>query len=163
MPLSSAAACWALEAAWELKKAGLSVTVLEAAPMLMGRQLDATAGSILEEISRKKRHCHPYRRLHLFYRRRRVKRCKRRFSFIRRDIPGRSCHRICRCPRQLQAWLRKWALKQRRRIVVNSRMETGMKHVYACGDCAEYKGANFAIWPEASEQGRVAGANAAGR
>ena len=36
-----------LEAAWELKKAGLSVTVLEAAPMLMGRQLDATAGSIL--------------------------------------------------------------------------------------------------------------------
>ena len=42
-----------LEAAWELKKAGLSVTVLEAAPMLMGRQLDATAGSILEEISRK--------------------------------------------------------------------------------------------------------------
>ena len=34
-----------LEAAWELKKAGLSVTVLEAAPMLMGRQLDATAGS----------------------------------------------------------------------------------------------------------------------
>ena len=30
-----------LEAAWELKKAGLEVQVLEAAPVLMGRQLDA--------------------------------------------------------------------------------------------------------------------------
>ena len=45
-------------------------------------------------------------------------------------------------------------LKTEKAVVVNSRMETGMKHIYACGDCAEYKGANFAIWPEASEQGR---------
>ena len=37
-----------------------------------------------------------------------------------------------------------------------------MPGVYACGDCAEYEGVNYAIWPEAVEQGRIAGANAAG-
>jgi len=41
-------------------------------------------------------------------------------------------------------------------------METSVPNVYACGDCAEFNGANYAVWPEASEQGRIAGANAAG-
>ena len=39
-----------LEAAWELKKAGLEVTVLELAPQLMGRQLDAGAGEFLKDL-----------------------------------------------------------------------------------------------------------------
>ena len=47
-------------------------------------------------------------------------------------------------------------------MVVNARMETNIPGVYACGDCAQYQGMNYAIWPEASEQGRTAGANAAG-
>ena len=49
-----------------------------------------------------------------------------------------------------------------RAVKVNSRMETSAAGIYACGDCAEYEGANYAIWPEAVEQGRIAGANAAG-
>ena len=53
-------------------------------------------------------------------------------------------------------------LETDRGIVVNSKMETSVKGVYACGDCAQYKGVNYAIWPEAVEQGKVAGANAAG-
>ena len=39
-----------LEAAWELKKAHCKVTVLELAPRLMGRQLDAGAGEMLKSI-----------------------------------------------------------------------------------------------------------------
>ena len=42
-----------LEAAWELKKAGMSVTVLEAAPILMGRQLDNGSAEILKEMAAK--------------------------------------------------------------------------------------------------------------
>ena len=42
-----------LEAAWELKKAGLSVTVIEVAPVLMGRQLDNGSAEILKEIAAK--------------------------------------------------------------------------------------------------------------
>lgn len=41
-----------LEAAWELKKSGCSVTVLELAPQIMGRQLDMAASQLLMEISK---------------------------------------------------------------------------------------------------------------
>lgn len=49
-----------------------------------------------------------------------------------------------------------------RAVVVNERMETNIEGIYACGDCAQCNGINYAIWPEASEQGKTAGANAAG-
>ena len=49
-----------------------------------------------------------------------------------------------------------------RAIVVNERMETNLPGVYACGDCAQYQGINYALWPEAQEQGKTAGACAAG-
>ncbi len=41
-------------------------------------------------------------------------------------------------------------------------METNLSGIYAAGDCVEFSGINYAIWPQALEQGRVAGANAAG-
>lgn len=53
-------------------------------------------------------------------------------------------------------------LKIERGIVVNDFMETTEKNIYAAGDCVEYAGVNYAIWPEAVEQGKVAGLNALG-
>ncbi|MBF0259779.1 MAG: NAD(P)/FAD-dependent oxidoreductase [Desulfamplus sp.] len=47
-------------------------------------------------------------------------------------------------------------------IVVNERMETSVPSIYAAGDIVQYQGVNFCIWPEAMEQGRVAGINMAG-
>lgn len=49
-----------------------------------------------------------------------------------------------------------------RGIIVNDFMETSIKNIYAAGDCAEFSGINYAIWPEAVEQGKVAGLNAVG-
>ena len=49
-----------------------------------------------------------------------------------------------------------------RAIVVGENMETNLPGVYACGDCAQFGGVNFALWPEAQEQGKVAGACATG-
>ena len=49
-----------------------------------------------------------------------------------------------------------------RGIVVNERMETSIPGVYAAGDAAQFDDINFCIWPEAVEQGRVAGINMAG-
>ena len=42
-----------LEAAWELKKGGLHVEVLEVAPVLMGRQLDTGSAELLKKIAEK--------------------------------------------------------------------------------------------------------------
>jgi len=53
-------------------------------------------------------------------------------------------------------------------IKVNSRMETSLQDVYACGDCAEsmLPGSNESVlsllWFNAKQQGKVAGSNASG-
>ncbi|MDD4678568.1 MAG: FAD-dependent oxidoreductase [Tissierellia bacterium] len=47
-------------------------------------------------------------------------------------------------------------------IVVNDKMETSIDDVYACGDCCEHNGVNFALWNEAKEQGKTAGINSVG-
>jgi NAD(P)H-nitrite reductase large subunit len=49
-----------------------------------------------------------------------------------------------------------------RSIKVNEKMETSVKDIYACGDCAEFGGVNYAIWGQAVEMGRAAGINAVG-
>ena len=49
-----------------------------------------------------------------------------------------------------------------RAITVNERMETSAPDVYACGDCAAFRGFNAALWSQGQAQGRVAGVNAAG-
>ena len=49
-----------------------------------------------------------------------------------------------------------------RAVLVNRRMETSARDVWACGDCAELDGVNAALWSQALAEGEVAGANAAG-
>lgn len=53
-------------------------------------------------------------------------------------------------------------LATNRGVIVNDFMQTSDPFIYAAGDCAEYNGINYAIWPEAVEQGKIAGLNAAG-
>ena len=59
-------------------------------------------------------------------------------------------------------------IKVNRGIIVDSTMQTNMKDIYAAGDIAEVreqiegKQGSFAIWPNAIEQGRIAGLNMAG-
>ena len=47
-----------------------------------------------------------------------------------------------------------------RGIVVNEKMETSIKDIYACGDVAEYNGKIIGLWQVAMEQGKTAGINA---
>ena len=49
-----------------------------------------------------------------------------------------------------------------RSIVVNEKMETSIPDIYAAGDCAEFNGINYALWSQSVDEGKVAGANAAG-
>jgi NAD(P)H-nitrite reductase large subunit len=60
-------------------------------------------------------------------------------------------------------------IKVNQGIVVDSTMQTNMKDIYAAGDITEVKEqidglqGSFAIWPNAIEQGRIAGLNMAGK
>jgi len=47
-------------------------------------------------------------------------------------------------------------------VVVDAGMGTNIEGIYAAGDLVQFEKMNFCIWPEAQEQGRVAGANMSG-
>ena len=53
-------------------------------------------------------------------------------------------------------------LKINRGILVDSNMQTSNPDIFACGDCAEFEGINYAIWPEALAQGKTAGLSCIG-
>ena len=148
-----------LEAAWELKKAGLSVTVLEAAPMLMGRQLDADFGELLKKIA-----ADSGVTIHTGVTVSAISGEERVTGVALAD--GRQFPAdlvvVSAGVRANVGLAKEMGLEIGRAVMVNERMETNLPGVYACGDCAEYKGVNYAIWPEAMEQGKTAGANAAG-
>ena len=148
-----------LEAAWELKKSKCDVTVLEAAPMLMGRQLDEPAAELLKKIAKEQGiDIHTGAQVVEFTGEDRVS------SVLLddgREFPAELVI-ISAGVRANTAVIEKSGVKTEKAVVVNERMETSAADIYACGDCAEFEGINYAIWPEASEQGRIAGANASG-
>ncbi len=148
-----------LEAAWEMRRAKCEVTVLELAPVLMGRQLDEAAGEVLKKIAQDQGI-----RIQTGV----------QIAAIEGDehVSGVSLADGTVVPAELviisagvranMALAKAASVETDRAVVVNSRMETNVKDIYACGDCAQYQGINYAIWPQAVEQGKVAGANAAG-
>ena len=148
-----------LEAAWELKKSGMSVTVLEAAPILMGRQLDNGSAEILKEMAAKQgvtiRTGVSVEAIE----------GDEHVSGVRladgETVPAEMVI-ISAGVRANTELARKMDLEIGRAVKTDSHMATNVPGIYACGDCAEYEGINYAIWPEAVEQGRIAGANAAG-
>ena len=144
-----------LEAAWSLRESGLNVTVLETADRLLQRQLTADASEILaksvadagvkaltgvgtQEITKD--------------------------SVILTDgteVPAQLV--VVSCGVRANTELAQTAgIEVQRAIVVDDRMRTNQPNVFAAGDCAQFEGINYALWSEAMEQGRVAGANAAG-
>ena len=148
-----------LEAAWELKKAHCKVTVLELAPRLMGRQLDEGAGEMIKAISEAQGIA-----IHTCVQIEAIE-GDGHVTGVRlgdgRVFPAQLV--IVSCGVRANTAIAKAAgIETDRAVVVNSRMETNAADVYACGDCAQYQGVNYAIWPQAAEEGKVAGANAAG-
>jgi len=146
-----------LELALELHRYGMDVTVLEAMPRLMPRQLDPDSSQrllgCLEGI-----HVHT--------------------GVVIQEIAGRRQAEAVRlgdgrvfpcglvavsCGQRANiAVAERAGLGCGRAVQVNERMETSAKDIWACGDCAEFRGANAALWSQAVAQGMVAGSNAAG-
>ena len=53
-------------------------------------------------------------------------------------------------------------IKTNKGVLINENMETNIKDIYACGDIAEFNGRVYGNWPAAIEMGKVAGMNAVG-
>lgn len=147
-----------LEAAWELSKL-CEVTVLEVADKLMVRQLDDKAGEVLGELIKKAG-------------------VKFRVNASITEITGEEKVTgvalrdgevyeadlvIISCGIRGNVELaRESGITVQKAIAVNEKMETNAEGIYACGDCAEYRGVNYAVWSQAVQMGKTAGANAAG-
>lgn len=148
-----------LEAAWEIKKTGCQVTVLELAPHLMGRQLDDEAGEMLKIISEGQGI-----RIHTGVSIAAIE-GDQHVTGVRLDdgsvYPAQLV--IVSCGVRPNIALAKEAkIETDLSVIVNEKMQTNIPDIYAAGDCAQYQGQNYAIWPQALEEGKVAGACAAG-
>ena len=146
-----------LEAACQLVRHGLKVTVLETAPYLMPRLLDEGSAAILKD------------RITMFDMKTGVKVLGMTGGGHVRavqvegmeDIPAELV--IISCGVRGVCGVAKAAgIDVERAVVVNERMETSVPDVYACGDCAQFRGVNTGLWAQAKEEGHTAGANAAG-
>ncbi|WP_027400080.1 FAD-dependent oxidoreductase [Anaerovorax odorimutans] len=148
-----------LEAAWQFKKSGKDVTVIEKSQGLMVKQLDDKASALLRDAAEK---------------------------VGINVLTGAGIEEITGTDkatgvklsngviadgqivvlstgvRQNTDLAKEIGAEVERSIVVNEKMETSVADIYACGDCAQYDGANFAIWSQAIEMGKVAGINAVG-
>lgn len=147
-----------LETASELNNMGLSVTVLEMSDRILPKQLDKNGSLILEEIIynagvRFRKHAST----------KEITGDEHVDGVLLEDgemIPADLV--IISTGIKPNTQIVSSEIKVNRAIAVNSRMETSAADVYACGDCAEFNGINYALWSEAIVQGKCAGINAAG-
>jgi len=145
-----------LELAWELKKAGLSVTVLDVLDQLMDRILDArTAQQLRQAVEEGDIRVVTGARI-----------CAIEGDDAAQRIvleDGSICLAelvvISTGYRANIALAAAAGLKTERAVIVDQMMQTSHADIYACGDCADR---STATWLQSVEQGQVAGANALG-
>ncbi|BCG58644.1 NAD(P)/FAD-dependent oxidoreductase [Paenibacillus sp. URB8-2] len=147
-----------LETAWALCEAGYAVTVIEAGPRLMGRQLDRHSSELLRsQLERSGVTV----RLHSG-----VAAIEGTESAqgIRLDDGSRiPCDHVVYSIGILPntSIVNDTAIQVRSGIVVNDRLETSVPGIFAAGDAAELDGHVEGLWGGALEQGRTAGSNMA--
>ena len=143
-----------LEAASEFIKTGRRVTIVEMAPLLMGRQLDERGSKFLKAAAETKG-------IRVI--------TGAKIEGIDADGVRLSTEKL---PAQLVILstgtkanlqvLKDAGADAERFINVNDRMESSLPDIYAAGDVAACGGVSIGIWNQAVEMGRVAGANAVG-
>lgn len=148
-----------LEAAWELQLAGKNTAILELGSALMGKQLDKEASEILKKSAED----HGIK-------------CLTGIEIDKITGDGNVTGVLLKDGTLIEAQLvimstgvranvdlaRQAGINAEKNIIINEKAETNVPDVYACGDCTEFDGKNYAIIPQAEAQGIAAGANAVG-
>lgn len=135
-----------LETAWELNAAGVKSTLVERSQWLMPRQLNREGGLYLQ---------------------RRLESSGVALSIgidpsMLGELYQGACIIMAAGVRADLAALGGSGVAVNKGILVDGHMRASAGDVYACGDVAEYMGRSWGLLQVAQEQGRVAGANAAG-
>ena len=148
-----------LETAGALARRGADVTLLEGHEWLMPRQLDRTAGDMLE------RHVAGMGiRLQKSAKSREITGSHRAEQVVLADgraIPARLVI-LAAGVRPNTHLARRAGLDVNQGIVVNNHLMTSADGVFAAGDVAEHNGVLYGTWAASQYQGSIAGMNAAG-
>lgn len=147
-----------LETAWALHEGGYSVTIVEAAPRLMARQLDEASSEQLRCLLEQggvqvKLHAGVTS----------ITGEDAVSGVILDDQTSISCEHVVYSIGIVPntALLQETGIRTRSGVVVNSHLETSVPNIYAAGDLAELDGVVEGLWGGAMEQGKVAGGNMA--
>lgn len=148
-----------LEAAWELKKLGLKVTIVEMAARIFPRQLDAEASLIFEEQVNKQEI--------KIYKNHYVKAIvgENKVEYVELDNGKQIKADMVLVSAGIKSNTQVATgspIKFNYGILVDEKMSTSEADIYAAGDIAEFQGSVMGLWATALEQGNIAGANAAG-
>lgn len=147
-----------LETAWALHEAGYPVTIVEAAPRLMARQLDEASSERLRQILMQ---AGVEVKLHAGV------------TAITGDVAvsGVTLDDGSEVPCEHVVYsigivpntelVQETGIQIRSGVLVNRYLETSAPHIYAAGDIAELDGLVEGLWGGAIEQGKVAGMNMA--
>lgn len=148
-----------LEAAWGLKELGLEVSVIEMMQRILPKQLDEKGSKILEQAIIRSG-VKVYKGIvvdHLEGDEKVSSIVLEKGEHIMADLVVISAGILPN--KQLAA---DTGIQTGRGIIVNEKMETSEKDIYACGDAAEYEGKVIGLWQVAMEQGKTAGLNISG-
>ena len=144
-----------LEAAAGLRRHGLRVTVVEAAPHLMPQQLDPAAAAMLAKALEGlgiRSVCGVG-----------ASRCGAEGVTLRGGEEIEAELTIVAAGVRAETSLASEAgIEVGRGILVDGEMRTGAPSVWAVGECAEHEGTVYGLWAPAAAQARVAGASVAG-
>ncbi len=148
-----------LETGWALLRRGVKVSVIEHNPRILPRQMDEDGARILQE-----------------------KMEAMGFSFILNaqvdEIVGEEKPKgvILKDGRMIDGEMiiisagvrpnvelaKAMGIETKNGIIVDDRLETMRKGIFAAGDVAEHRGRCYGIWPAAQKQGEIAGINMSG-
>lgn len=149
-----------LEAAWSLKLLGKDVNIIEFAPYLMPRQLDKELGERLANKLTEEG-------IHVYL----PKIAEEVLGDVRAngirisggEVVPTDAILISSGIRPNLDLVRDSGIEYARGIIVNERLETNIKNIYAAGDIAEINNSIIGLWTASNEQGQVAGSNMSGK
>jgi nitrite reductase (NADH) large subunit len=149
-----------LEAANGLRKRGLKVTVVERNPRMLPRQMDPEGARLLQQKLQEMGFA-----FLLSERTREINSSEGKLAvlFESGNVLETDIVLFSAGVEPELTLARQIGLPIERGVKVDDQLQTTVEGIFAAGDAAEHRSRSYGIWPAATAQGRVAGANMAGR